>query len=115
MRSSRAPRARPPAAGRRSATSRPGGPRGPSPPASATVLGRMRAPTLLLQGLQDTLFGLDQADANARQLTRAGAPVQVRWFDGGHDGGGTAGTGPVVDAWLAAHLAAHERVPSRFT
>ncbi len=81
----------------------------------STVLSGMRAPTLLLQGLQDSLFGLDQADANARQIAAAGAPVQVRWFDGGHDGGGTAGTDDVVDAWLAAHLKAHQAVPATFT
>jgi ABC-2 type transport system ATP-binding protein len=72
----------------------------------STVLSGMRAPTLLLQGIQDRLFGLDQADANERQLQAAGAPVQLRWFDGGHDGGGTAGTDALVDAWLADHLRA---------
>ncbi|HEY8317736.1 MAG TPA: alpha/beta fold hydrolase, partial [Amnibacterium sp.] len=81
----------------------------------STVLSGMRAPTLLLQGLQDSLFGLDQADADARQIAAAGAPVQVRWFDGGHDGGGTSGTDGVVDAWLAAHLQHHEAVPATFT
>ncbi len=90
----------------------------------SSVLDRMTAPTLLLQGTRDTLFGLDQADANARQIAAAGAPVQVTWFDGGHDSGGasitagsdTAGssadtsaggdTTEEVDAWLA------ERLPS---
>ncbi|MFD1722998.1 alpha/beta fold hydrolase [Amnibacterium endophyticum] len=86
----------------------------------STVLDRMRAPTLLVQGEQDRLFGLDQADANARQLRAAGAPVQVRWFDGGHDGGSPAGGGGstgldgVLDGWLAAHLRRDEPVPSRF-
>jgi ABC-2 type transport system ATP-binding protein len=50
-----------------------------------TVLGGMRAPTLLTQGEQDSLFPLSEADANARQLAAAGAPVQVRWRAGGHD------------------------------
>ena len=81
----------------------------------AAVLDGMRAPTLLLQGLQDSLFGLDQADANARQIANAGATVQVRWFDGGHDGGGTAGTDAVVDAWLAAHLKTHTTASPQFT
>ena len=44
-------------------------------------------PTLLVQGEQDTLFGLDQADANARRIAANGAPVSVLWFAGGHDGG----------------------------
>ncbi|MGI9063177.1 MAG: alpha/beta fold hydrolase [Pseudonocardiaceae bacterium] len=52
-----------------------------------TVTDRITAPTLLVQGSQDTLFGLDQADATARQLAAAGAPVSVAWYAGGHDGG----------------------------
>ena len=75
---------------------------GASSPAS--VLSGMTAPTLLLQGRQDTLFGLDQADANERAIAAAGAPVTVSWFAGGHDGGQTAGTAGVVDEWLSAHL-----------
>ncbi|RZL80157.1 MAG: alpha/beta fold hydrolase [Rhodococcus sp. (in: high G+C Gram-positive bacteria)] len=55
------------------------------------VASNITAPTLLLQGTQDTLFGLDQADATARQIAAAGGDVTVRWFDGGHDAGGTNG------------------------
>ncbi|MEU9821662.1 alpha/beta fold hydrolase [Pseudonocardia alni] len=54
----------------------------------ATVTDRITAPTLLVQGEQDTLFGLDQADANARQIAANGTPVSMLWFAGGHDGGG---------------------------
>jgi ABC-2 type transport system ATP-binding protein len=53
----------------------------------ASVAGRMRAPTMLIQGENDSLFGLDQADANYRALRRNGAPVDMVWFAGGHDGG----------------------------
>ena len=53
----------------------------------ASVTDRITAPTLLVQGEQDTLFGLDQADANARQIAATGTPVKVAWFAGGHDGG----------------------------
>ncbi|HET9139079.1 alpha/beta fold hydrolase [Actinophytocola sp.] len=53
----------------------------------ATVTNRITQPTLLVQGEQDTLFGLDQADANARQISAAGGPVKVIWYTGGHDGG----------------------------
>ncbi|MDN5919853.1 MAG: CocE/NonD family hydrolase, partial [Pseudonocardia sp.] len=53
----------------------------------STVTDRITAPTLLVQGEQDTLFGLDQADANARQIAANGTPVSVVWFAGGHDGG----------------------------
>jgi ABC-2 type transport system ATP-binding protein len=52
-----------------------------------SVTDHITVPTLLVQGEQDTLFGLDQADANARQITRAGGKVKVIWYDGGHDGG----------------------------
>ena len=58
---------------------------GRSSPASVTD--RISAPTLLVQGEQDTLFGLDQADANARQIAATGTPVKLAWFAGGHDGG----------------------------
>jgi ABC-2 type transport system ATP-binding protein len=54
----------------------------------ATVLDGMRAPTLLTQGEQDSLFPLSEADANARQIAAAGARVQVRWRTGGHDAPG---------------------------
>lgn len=53
------------------------------------VASNITAPTLLVQGTQDTLFGVDQADATARQIAAAGGNVTVRWFDGGHDAGGT--------------------------
>ena len=53
----------------------------------ASVLDRIKAPTLLIQGAVDTLFPLSEADANARGIAAAGAPVRVAWFTGGHDGG----------------------------
>ena len=40
------------------------------------------APTLLVQGTQDSLFGLGQADANARGIAAAGTPVKVRLVRG---------------------------------
>ncbi len=52
-----------------------------------TVLGRIHAPTLLIQGETDTLFTLAQADANARGIARNGTPVRVAWYTGGHSGG----------------------------
>ncbi|WP_245160232.1 alpha/beta fold hydrolase [Blastococcus sp. CT_GayMR20] len=51
----------------------------------AGVLDRIEAPTLLVQGTQDSLFGLGQADANARGIAADGTPVKVVWFNGGHD------------------------------
>lgn len=52
-----------------------------------SVPGRIKIPTLLIQGTRDSLFTLAQADANARAIAATGAPVSVAWFDGGHDGG----------------------------
>ncbi|MEV7622045.1 alpha/beta fold hydrolase [Actinoplanes sp. NPDC089786] len=57
------------------------------------VLGRIKAPTLLIQGAVDTLFPLSEADVNARGIAAAGTPVRVAWFTGGHDGG----LGPQTD------------------
>ncbi|WP_103350018.1 alpha/beta fold hydrolase [Amycolatopsis sp. CA-128772] len=53
----------------------------------ASVTSRITVPTLLVQGESDTLFGLDQSDANARQITAAGGQVKTIWYTGGHDGG----------------------------
>jgi ABC-2 type transport system ATP-binding protein len=53
----------------------------------ATVLSRITAPTLLVQGQADSLFPLTEADANARGIAAAGTPVRVAWYTGGHDGG----------------------------
>lgn len=64
----------------------------------------IKAPTLLVQGQQDSLFGLDQADATARQIAEAGGSVQVKWFEGGHDAGGT---NAASDAEMADFLTDH--------
>ena len=73
----------------------------------ASVAGRMRAPTLLIQGEHDSLFGLDQASANYQASRRNGTPVDMVWFAGGHDGGDQET--PRVDAltaqWLGRWLA----------
>ncbi|GAA5170408.1 alpha/beta fold hydrolase [Amycolatopsis dongchuanensis] len=53
----------------------------------ATVTSKITVPTLLVQGENDTLFGLDQSDATARQIAAAGGKVQQIWYAGGHDGG----------------------------
>jgi ABC-2 type transport system ATP-binding protein len=71
----------------------------------AEVTSRITAPTLLIQGEHDTLFGLDQADATARQLATAGAPVKVVWYAGGHDGGEPgAQLQDEVGTWFDYHL-----------
>ncbi|MER6215560.1 alpha/beta fold hydrolase [Streptomyces sp. NPDC001272] len=48
---------------------------------------RIRVPALIVQGQDDSLFPLDQADAMARAIAANGAPVAVDWAAGGHDGG----------------------------
>jgi ABC-2 type transport system ATP-binding protein len=53
----------------------------------ATVLGNIKAPTLLIQGQADSLFPLSEAEANYRGIAATGTPVRVDWFTGGHDGG----------------------------
>jgi ABC-2 type transport system ATP-binding protein len=72
----------------------------------ASVAGRMRAPTLLIQGENDSLFGLGQADATYRALGRNGAPVDMVWFAGGHDGGDqeTARVESLTTQWLRRWL-----------
>ncbi|HEV7976508.1 alpha/beta fold hydrolase [Amycolatopsis sp.] len=52
-----------------------------------SVTDKITVPTLLVQGESDTLFGLDQSDATARQITAAGGKVKTIWYTGGHDGG----------------------------
>jgi ABC-2 type transport system ATP-binding protein len=74
----------------------------------ASVAGRIRVPTLLVQGEADTLFGLDQADATARQIAEAGGTVSVIWYSGGHDGGAP---GPAVREQIAAWFDHYLGVP----
>jgi ABC-2 type transport system ATP-binding protein len=50
------------------------------------TMAKVTAPTFLVQGVADSLFGLDQVDANAQALAASGTPYAVRWSDGGHDG-----------------------------
>ncbi|MFE3198942.1 CocE/NonD family hydrolase [Embleya sp. NPDC059237] len=52
-----------------------------------SVADRIAVPTLLIQGQNDSLFPLDQADRNAAAIARNGAPVEMVWTAGGHDGG----------------------------
>jgi len=50
----------------------------------ASVLDRITAPTLLVQGEGDTLFPLSEADASARGIAANGTPVKMIWYSGGH-------------------------------
>ncbi|MGY1783890.1 alpha/beta fold hydrolase [Geodermatophilus sp. SYSU D00698] len=74
----------------------------------AAVLDRITAPTLLVQGTEDSLFGLGQADANARGIAANGTPVKVVWYAGGHDSRSsereTAELRDQVAGWFDWHL-----------
>jgi ABC-2 type transport system ATP-binding protein len=83
----------------------------------ASILSRITAPTLLIQGQVDTLFPLSEADANARGIAANGTPVRVAWFTGGHDGG----SGPQSDQdrvrfltaqWLDHYLRGRSGAPA---
>ncbi|MEO7269365.1 MAG: alpha/beta fold hydrolase [Knoellia sp.] len=86
----------------------------PSPELAATLrrnsprdtIAGVTAPTLLVQGEADTLFGLDQADANAAALAATGTRHAVRWTDGGHD---SVSSNPGLDedaarTWIRTYL-----------
>jgi ABC-2 type transport system ATP-binding protein len=81
----------------------------------AGVLDRIEAPTLLLQGTQDSLFGLGQADANARGIAEGGTPVKVVWFTGGHDAQASDRVAEdlreQVGAWFDFHLRGQGKDP----
>ncbi|MEV6834353.1 CocE/NonD family hydrolase [Streptomyces sp. NPDC051133] len=67
---------------------------------------RIKVPTLLVQGQTDSLFTLAQSDAAAKAIRAGGAPVDVDWIAGGHDGGDME-TGRVqarVRAWFDRYL-----------
>ena len=53
----------------------------------SAVADRIKVPTLLVQGQTDSLFPLGQADAAEKAIRANGAPVDVDWIAGGHDGG----------------------------
>ncbi len=83
-----------------------------SSPASAAS--QIDVPTLLIQGENDSLFGLDQANANYQAIRDNGAPVDMVWFNGGHDGGDqeTSRVNALTQQWfehwlMPAHLLFH--------
>ncbi|MEV6533359.1 alpha/beta fold hydrolase [Streptomyces sp. NPDC048448] len=72
----------------------------------SAVAGRIKVPTLITQGQTDSLFPLGQADAMAKAIRANGAPVDVDWIAGGHDGGDLE-TGRVearVGSWFDRYL-----------
>ncbi|AQS69524.1 ABC transporter ATP-binding protein [Streptomyces pactum] len=71
---------------------------------------RIDVPTLLMQGQTDSLFPLGQADAAAKAIRANGAPVDVDWIAGGHDGGDleTDRVEARVGAWFDRYLKGDE-------
>ncbi|MFE9933348.1 alpha/beta fold hydrolase [Streptomyces sp. NPDC005533] len=71
---------------------------------------RIKVPTLIVQGQDDSLFPLSQADAMARAIAANGAPVSVDWAAGGHDGGMREAdrVEDRVAAWFDRHLKGDE-------
>jgi ABC-2 type transport system ATP-binding protein len=51
----------------------------------SSVLSTLAAPTLLIQGEDDTLFPLSESLATAKALKDQGTPVHLAWLKGGHD------------------------------
>ncbi|MGW0497538.1 CocE/NonD family hydrolase [Streptomyces sp. NPDC003007] len=74
---------------------------------SPSAVGKdIKVPTLLTQGQSDSLFPLGQADQAAKVIRANGAPVDVDWIAGGHDGGDME-TGRVRDrvkTWFDRYL-----------
>ncbi|MFK4106501.1 alpha/beta fold hydrolase [Streptomyces sp. NPDC019531] len=67
---------------------------------------KIKVPTLLIQGQTDSLFPLGQADAAAKAIRAGGAPVDVDWIAGGHDGGDleTSRVQSRVRSWFDRYL-----------
>ncbi|MEU5308420.1 CocE/NonD family hydrolase [Streptomyces sp. NPDC021562] len=72
----------------------------------SAVGSRIKVPTLLFQGQTDSLFTLSQSDAAAKAVKANGAPVDVDWIAGGHDGGDleTSRVEARVTSWFDRYL-----------
>src|SRR4051812_44198336 len=72
----------------------------------SAVADRIKVPTLLTQGQTDSLFTLAQSDAAEKAIRANGAPVDVDWIAGGHDGGDleTSRVQARVTAWFDRYL-----------
>jgi ABC-2 type transport system ATP-binding protein len=68
------------------------------------ILPAIKVPTLIIQGEDDTLFPLDQGDANFRGLPTS-TPAEMKWVAGGHDSEITVD--PLIDdleTWFGRYL-----------
>ncbi len=84
----------------------------------ASVTRRITVPTLLGGGQADSLFLLQQVNANAQQIRAAnpGTPVKVVWHGQGHDGGADEAERlrALSRSWFEAYLAGGPPVPLDF-
>ncbi len=72
---------------------------------ASSLAGRLddiTAPTMLIAGLDDTLFGLDESLTNAEGIT---APLALRWVPGDHGAAASVDRDEALD-WLDRHLRA---------
>ncbi len=72
----------------------------------ASLSGRLdtvTAPTMLISGLDDTLFDLRESADNAAGLQQADVPLAVRWISGGH-GEASSVTAGAARRWFDTHL-----------
>lgn len=84
----------------------------------ASVTNQISVPTMLGGGQADSLFPLDQTNANAEQIGSAhpNAPLKVVWHAGGHDGGVSEQDRlrTLTADWFAFHLGTGEPVSTDF-
>ena len=84
----------------------------------ATITENIQVPTLLGGGQSDSLFPLDQVNANAEQISAAhpDTPLKVVWHAQGHDGGvnETDRLRELTANWFDAHLANGPSVSTDF-
>ncbi|HSV40111.1 MAG TPA: alpha/beta fold hydrolase [Nocardioidaceae bacterium] len=57
----------------------------------ASYMSKIKIPTLLMQGQNDTLFNLNEAVATYKALKAQGTPVKMVWHSWGHSGGPAPG------------------------
>ncbi|MFN8016943.1 MAG: CocE/NonD family hydrolase [Acidimicrobiales bacterium] len=79
------------------------------------LVGKVRVPTLIIQGTVDNLFTLHEGIENYETLRKAGVPVSMIWFCGGHGACLTkGGDDPFVSdrsfAWLDRYLKGDAKV-----
>ena len=75
----------------------------------ASITDQIKVPTLLGGGQADSLFPLQQVNANAQQIREANpdTPLKVVWHGQGHDGGVNESQRltTLIRSWFQAHLA----------